>query len=124
MKKLPISIDDFKEIITDNHCYVDKTDLIDRLATQGKYYFLSRPRRFGKSLLIDTIAQAFQGRKELFHGLYLENNWEWNKKHPVIHIDLADFTTFIPSLKPRGPICDLSCLPASQNFQKYPSFPG
>ena len=90
MKKLPIGIDNFKEIITDNHCYVDKTDLIHQLISQGKYYFLSRPRRFGKSLLIDTIAEAFQGRKELFQGLYLENNWDWNKKHPVVRIDFAE----------------------------------
>ena len=90
MKKLPIGIDNFKEIITDNHCYVDKTDLIHQLVTQGKYYFLSRPRRFGKSLLIDTISQAFQGKRELFTGLFLEKNWDWDKKYPVIHIDLAE----------------------------------
>ncbi|NWH05554.1 ATP-binding protein [Desulfobacter latus] len=90
MKKLPIGIDSFKEIITDNHCYVDKTKLIHQLVKQGKYYFLSRPRRFGKSLLIDTIYHAFQGNKALFNGLFLENNWNWDKKHPVIHIDLAE----------------------------------
>ena len=90
MKKLPIGIDNFKEIIRDNHCYVDKTDLIHQLLTQGKYYFLSRPRRFGKSLLIDTISQAFQSKKELFTGLFLEKNWGWDTKHPVIHINLAE----------------------------------
>ena len=90
MKKLPIGIDSFKEIITDNHCYVDKTELIHQLVDQGKYYFLSRPRRFGKSLLIDTISHAFQGNKDLFKGLFLENNWDWNKSHPIIHIDLAE----------------------------------
>ena len=89
MKKLPIGIDNFKEIIEDNHCYVDKTDLIHQLIYNGKYYFLSRPRRFGKSLLIDTIAEAFLGSKELFQGLYLENNWDWNKTYPVIRIDFA-----------------------------------
>jgi len=90
MKKLPIGIQTFSNIIENNYCYVDKTPLIAKLINQGEYYFLSRPRRFGKSLLIDTIAQAFQGRKELFQGLYLENNWDWDKKHPVIHIDLAE----------------------------------
>ena len=89
MKKLPIGIDSFKEIITENHCYVDKTGLIHRLVTNGKYYFLSRPRRFGKSLLIDTIAEAFLGKKELFRGLFLENNWDWTQKYPVISIDFA-----------------------------------
>ncbi|NWH05056.1 ATP-binding protein [Desulfobacter latus] len=90
MKKLPIGIDNFKEMITENHCYVDKTDLIHQIISQGKYYFLSRPRRFGKSLLIDTIAEAFQGKKELFSGLFIENSWDWDEKYPVIHIDLAE----------------------------------
>ncbi len=56
---------------------------------EGKFYFLSRPRRFGKSLLIDTIAEAFLGNKELFTGLHLENNWDWEQKYPVIKIDFA-----------------------------------
>src|SRR6056297_1562753 len=89
MKKLPIGIQTFSKIIENNYCYVDKTPLIAKLINQGEYYFLSRPRRFGKSLLIDTIAQAFQGRKELFQGLYLENNWDWSKKYWVIRIDFA-----------------------------------
>ncbi|WP_462270428.1 ATP-binding protein, partial [Desulfobacter sp.] len=89
MKKLPIGIQTFSNIIENNYCYVDKTPLIAKLINQGEYYFLSRPRRFGKSLLIDTIAQAFQGRKELFQGLYLENNWDWSKKYWVIRIDFA-----------------------------------
>ncbi len=76
MKKLPIGIQTFSNIIENNYCYVDKTPLIAKLVTQGEYYFLSRPRRFGKSLLIDTIAQAFHGREELFQGLY---NWNWDK---------------------------------------------
>ena len=89
MKKLPIGIQTFSTIIENNYCYVDKTPLIAKLVNQGEYYFLSRPRRFGKSLLIDTIAQAFQGRKKLFQGLYLENNWDWSKIYPVIRIDFA-----------------------------------
>ena len=90
MKKLPIGIQTFAKIVESDYCYVDKTPLIAKLADQGEYYFLSRPRRFGKSLLIDTISEAFQGKKELFKGLYLENNWNWNSKHPVIHIDFAE----------------------------------
>lgn len=89
MKKLPIGIDSFKEIRTDNYCYVDKTALIHKLITEGKNYFLSRPRRFGKSLLIDTIAHAFQGEKQLFQGLFLENNWDWDISYPVIRIGFA-----------------------------------
>ncbi|RWX52101.1 PD-(D/E)XK nuclease superfamily protein [Candidatus Electrothrix marina] len=89
MKKLPIGIQTFADIRTDTYCYVDKTPLIARLVEQGRFYFLSRPRRFGKSLLLDTLAQAFSGNKELFQGLYLENNWDWKVTHPVITIDFA-----------------------------------
>nr|WP_320193827.1 AAA family ATPase [uncultured Desulfobacter sp.] len=90
MKKLPIGIQTFAKIIENDLCYVDKTPLIAQLAEQGEFYFLSRPRRFGKSLLIDTIAEAFQGKKALFKGLYLENNWNWDSSHPVIRIDFAE----------------------------------
>ena len=90
MKKLPIGIQTFAKIREDNYCYVDKTPLIAQLADQGQFYFLSRPRRFGKSLLIDTIAQAFRGNKPLFKDLYIEKHWNWDKKHPVIHIDFAE----------------------------------
>ncbi|BCO09717.1 ATPase AAA [Desulfolithobacter dissulfuricans] len=89
MKKLPIGVQTFAEIRSDNYCYVDKTPLIYRLADQGKSYFLSRPRRFGKSLLLDTIAEAFAGSRELFTGLYLENHWDWSRRHPVVRIDFA-----------------------------------
>lgn len=65
MKKLPIAIQCFADIRTGNYCYADKTPLIARLVEQGRFYFLSRPRRFGKSLLLDTLAEAFVGRKGL-----------------------------------------------------------
>ncbi len=89
MKKLPIGIQNFADIRKDNYCYADKTHIIHSLVDQGKFYFLSRPRRFGKSLLIDTIAEAFMGKRELFNGLYLENNWDWQQNHPVVKIDFA-----------------------------------
>ncbi|WPD21725.1 MAG: ATP-binding protein [Candidatus Electrothrix scaldis] len=88
-QKLPIGIQTFADIRTDNYCYVDKTPLIARLVEQGRFYFLSRPRRFGKSLLVDTIAQAFSGKKDLFQGLYLEDNWDWSVTHPVIKLDFT-----------------------------------
>ncbi|HNI28748.1 MAG TPA: AAA family ATPase, partial [Leptospiraceae bacterium] len=66
MKRLPIGIQTFSEIITENYLYVDKTDRILELIKNGKYYFVSRPRRFGKSLLISTLDSIFNGRKELF----------------------------------------------------------
>ncbi|MEA3239958.1 MAG: AAA family ATPase, partial [Pseudomonadota bacterium] len=90
MKKLPIGIQSFADIRNSNYCYADKTPLIAELVEQGKFYFLSRPRRFGKSLLIDTIAEAFAGNRELFKGLYLENNWDWETRYPVIRIDFAE----------------------------------
>lgn len=90
MKKLPIGIQTFEKIREENYCYVDKTPLIVKLAERGSFYFLSRPRRFGKSLLIDTIAEAFQGNESLFKGLYLETHWDWNIKNPVIRIDFAE----------------------------------
>lgn len=85
--KYPIGIQTFEQIIMDGYIYVDKTDLIYSLVTRGKIYFLSRPRRFGKSLLLSTLENYFQGRKDLFEGLKiseLENNW---LAYPVFHID-------------------------------------
>ncbi|GIX41703.1 MAG: hypothetical protein KatS3mg129_1436 [Leptospiraceae bacterium] len=89
MKQLPIGVSSFEVIRKDKYCYVDKTPFIYKLVKEGKYYFLSRPRRFGKSLFIDTLKQAFLGKKELFIGLYLEKNWDWNTIYPVIHIDFG-----------------------------------
>ena len=87
MKKLPIGIQTFEEIRTENYLYVDKTESIYRIVTSGKVYFLSRPRRFGKSLMLSTLDALFKGRKELFEGLYVYDKWDWNKKYPVIRID-------------------------------------
>ncbi|MEZ0329505.1 MAG: AAA family ATPase [Dissulfuribacterales bacterium] len=90
MKRLPIGIQSFANIRTEaDYYYVDKTRLVAELANKGKYFFLSRPRRFGKSLFLDTLRQAFLGKKELFNGLYLENNWDWSQRYPVIHISLG-----------------------------------
>jgi len=90
MKKLPIGIQSFEKIRTENYYYVDKTFFVKKLVDEGSYYFLSRPRRFGKSLFLDTLKQAFLGRKELFTGLYLENNWDWGKSYPVMHLDFGE----------------------------------
>ncbi|BAU23354.1 hypothetical protein THC_0970 [Caldimicrobium thiodismutans] len=88
-KNLPIGISSFVEIRSEPYYYVDKTQFVEKLVSEGKYYFLSRPRRFGKSLFVDTLKQAFLGRKELFQGLYLEKNWDWSVRYPVIHIDFG-----------------------------------
>ena len=87
MMKYPIGIQSFAQLREDGFVYVDKTALIHRLVTEGKIYFLSRPRRFGKSLLMSTLKAYFQGRKDLFQGLALEGlETEW-AEYPVFHVD-------------------------------------
>lgn len=88
-KNLPIGYSTLEKIQADNCLYIDKTPHISALVTQGAYYFLSRPRRFGKSLLVDTLKQAFLANEFLFKGLYLEKNWDWSIQYPVIHIDFG-----------------------------------
>jgi len=91
MKRLlPIGISDFKKLREGGYIYVDKTEYIYRLIKEGSgYYFLSRPRRFGKSLLLSTIEYLFKGEKELYKGLYIEDKWEWEETNPVVRIDFA-----------------------------------
>ncbi|MCQ2191944.1 MAG: ATP-binding protein [Paludibacteraceae bacterium] len=89
IRKYPIGIQTFEEIIEGGYCYVDKTDLIYKMVQTGNYYFLSRPRRFGKSLLITTLQTYFEGKKDLFKGLAiekLEREWE---QYPVFHLDFS-----------------------------------
>ncbi len=90
MKKFPIGIQNFRKMREGNYYYVDKTQFVHKLATEGGgYYFLSRPRRFGKSLFLDTLNEAFCGNKELFNGLFIEDKWDWDKKFPVINISFG-----------------------------------
>jgi hypothetical protein len=92
MKNLPIGIQTLPEFIDFNFIYVDKTEFVYKLVTTGKYYFFSRPRRFGKSLLISTLKELFLGNKHLFskgvlseNGLWIADKWDWSKPSPVIH---------------------------------------
>ena len=86
--KYPIGIQNFEDLRRNGYKYVDKTNFVYKLADEGKYYFLSRPRRFGKSLFLSTLEAYFQGKKELFEGLAIYNlETEW-KKYPIFHIDL------------------------------------
>ncbi|NIC39375.1 ATP-binding protein [Halomonas desiderata] len=89
-KKLPIGIQTFADIREGGYYYVDKTPAIHRLVEAGKYYFLSRPRRFGKSLLLDTLRCLFEGREALFEGLYIHDKWDWQVRYPVIRLSFAD----------------------------------
>ena len=88
IKKLPIGIQDFREIREEGYLYIDKTEIIHNLITSGKYYFLSRPRRFGKSLLVYTLKYLFEGERRLFEGLYIYDRYDF-PKHPVIHISFS-----------------------------------
>ena len=88
-KKLPIGIQTFAKIREDNHYYVDKTPLIFKLLEDGTHYFLSRPRRFGKSLLIDTIGELFAGKQSLFQGLFIHDIWDWSVNYPVIRLSFG-----------------------------------
>ena len=89
-KKLPIGIQTFREIREDNCYYVDKTGMAVDLVQTGKAYFLSRPRRFGKSLFLDTLKELFEGHRALFTGLAAEPVWDWSKKFPVIRVSFSD----------------------------------
>jgi len=88
-KKLPLGLQDFRGIITDGYKYIDKTRYVHQMCTSGKYYFLSRPRRFGKSMTLSLIQELYLGNKELFKGLWIEDKWDWEKKHPVIRISFT-----------------------------------
>ncbi len=107
MKKLPISIQTFEKIIDNNMIYVDKTNYVWDLVNQGTYYFLSRPRRFGKSLLLSTLKAYFEGKKELFKGLYIEEKEKDWAVYPIIYMDgsamsykngIAEFRTSLLNL--------------------------
>ena len=92
MKNLPLGINALSTMISQNMIYVDKTPIIWELVRQVGRYFLSRPRRFGKSLLVDTLKEIFEGNKSLFKGLYIHDKWDWSQTYPVIKIDFSDGT--------------------------------
>ena len=91
MKNLPIGIQTFQDIRDKekNYIYIDKTDLALNLIQKEGQYFLSRPRRFGKSLFLDTIKDIFEGKKEFFEGLYIYDKWDWETTYPVIKISFG-----------------------------------
>ena len=99
LTKLPIGIQTFAEIRSQAYAYVDKTAQIKDLIDKGKYYFLSRPRRFGKSLLISTMQALFEGREELFQGLYIHDKWDWKTSSPVIKISFGGVARDVAEMK-------------------------
>ncbi len=88
-KKLPIGIQTFREIREEDYYYVDKTAWAQRLQAEGKHYFLSRPRRFGKSLFLDTLKELFEGSEELFRGLAIHGDWDWSVRYPVVRLSFG-----------------------------------
>ncbi len=88
-RKLPIGIQTFRAIREDGYYYVDKTDYARRLAEEGARYFLSRPRRFGKSLFVDTLKELFEGNRPLFEGLEVYDRWDWSVRRPVVRLDFS-----------------------------------
>ncbi len=87
--RLPTGVQTFREVRTENLCYVDKTHFACQLSRQGKHYFLSRPRRFGKSLFVSTLKALFEGRRDLFHGLAADDQWDWSVRRPVARLSFA-----------------------------------
>jgi hypothetical protein len=88
-KKLPIGLQDFRKIIENDFKYIDKTRYIYQICQSPGAYFLSRPRRFGKSITIATLQELYLGSKELFKGLWIEDKWDWEKKHPVLRLSFT-----------------------------------
>ena len=95
-RMLPVGMTSLRKIRGMDCYYVDKTDHLRRLVEGGQYYFLSRPRRFGKTLLVDTLQELFEGSEELFRGLTVHGKWDWSARHPVVRLDFSgvgDFDT-------------------------------
>jgi hypothetical protein len=89
-KQLPVGRQSFRSLREDNCIYVDKTQQIYNICNEGKMYFLSRPRRFGKSLLLSTMKEIFMGSKALFQDLWIADKWDWTKKNPIIYISFLN----------------------------------
>ena len=126
--KYPIGIQTFSNIIQDGYVYVDKTDLVYSLANSGKIFFLSRPRRFGKSLLLSTLKSYFLGQKELFRGLKIDSlEKEWNV-YPVFHLSFGKGIFSMPyeldknletNLNLNQDVCTLLKIDIRQNDKSY-----
>jgi len=117
MQKLPIGIQTFRDIREESYIYIDKTDIAYDLITSERYFFLSRPRRFGKSLFLDTLKNIFEGKKELFEGLAIYDKWDWSETYPVIKISYEKyqlFTSLVSSLMQRR---EMSVVLSGRSFE-------
>jgi len=98
VEKLPVGIQSLKEIIECDYVYVDKTQFVYNIINDVKYYFMSRPRRFDKSLLLDTIAEIFSGDREFFEGLFIYDSDYAFEKHPVLKFDMSNISNKTPEV--------------------------
>ena len=99
LARLPLGLQTFAKVREGNFAYVDKTPQALDLANAAGIYFLARPRRFGKSLFLDTLRNLFEGRRELFQGLHAEHEWHWSVKHPVIKLDMSGTSESVTAFK-------------------------
>ena len=109
-RKLPIGIQTFRTIREENYYYVDKTAYMARLVAEGTHYFLSRPRRFGKSLFLDALKELFEGNEPLFEGLAIHPRWDWSVRHPVLRLDFSSGNFKEPSYLHKDVMAQLDAL--------------
>ena len=109
-RRLPIGIQTFGEIREGGCYYVDKTVWLGRLVDEGKHYFLSRPRRFGKSLLLDTLKELFEGNEALFKGLAIHDRWDWSVRHPVLRLSFGSGSFKDPGFLGRSALAQLETI--------------
>ncbi|MDR1223370.1 MAG: ATP-binding protein [Tannerella sp.] len=115
MKQLGLDTQSFEKLRSRQCLYVDKTEVIHRMITGGRIYFLSRPRRFGKSLLVSTLEALFMGKKDLFEGLYIYDKWDWSQQYPVIKIDWTGINHSTPEKMEESLVLYLKKL--AENYQ-------
>ena len=118
---LPIGIQSFRDLRERNCYYVDKTGYALRLIREGKYYFLSRPRRFGKSLFVDTLKHLFEGDRGLFVGLEAYDQWDWSVRYPVVRLDFAGLNANRPGALEQDVLAQLSKLERIAGVEAYQS---
>jgi hypothetical protein len=123
MKRLPIGIQTFRDVVDGDCVYADKTEYVHKILTERGAYFLSRPRRFGKSLFVDTLREAFSGDSALFSGLYLSESTDWAfDKYPVIRLDMSAVSSGSPDILERGLCIALDEVAFLENLQ-LPDYP-
>ena len=116
-RKLPTGIQTFRLIREEDCYYVDKTPFAHRLVTGGSRYFLSRPRRFGKSLFVDTLKELFEGNEPLFKGLYIHDRWDWSVCSPVLRLDFGGGNYQDPDWQAEDLMPQIEALEASAGIQ-------